>query len=34
LSYLLLGIVLAILLLSSFSFIYHAPDYLEELNGQ
>ncbi len=33
-SYLLLGIVLAILLLSSFSFIYHAPDYLEELNGQ
>ncbi|MCW6170123.1 MAG: hypothetical protein LVQ96_03035 [Thermoplasmatales archaeon] len=33
-SYLLLGVVLAILLLSSFSFIYHAPDYLEELNGE
>lgn len=33
-TYLLLSVVLSILLLSSYSFIYHAPDYLEELNGQ
>ena len=33
-AYLIVGVVLSILLLSSFSFIYHAPDYLEGLNEQ
>ncbi len=33
-AYLIVCVVLSILLLSSFSFIYHAPDYLEGLNGQ
>ena len=32
--YLVLGLVITVLLLCSFSFIYHAPDYLEELNEQ